>query len=128
MAEAVIGLVGVVIGAIITALFTWFLDYLRNVREQKIYIARKREETYLKAIDCLISMGTDLKWLLSGEHCNEIKEKVNSTIPYIKLYASEKIKKKYSSLQKELQNNPNEKTGPKIENLIKNIKKELNIE
>lgn len=128
MTEAYIGLAGIIIGAVITALFTWFLDKLRSDREQKIYINRKKEETYLKAIDCLISLGADLKWLYSGNPCNQVKEKINSTVSYMKLYASEKIWKEYLSLQKELQNAPNEKIYPKIEKLIKNIKKELNID
>lgn len=128
MTEAYIGLAGVIIGAVITALFTWFLDKLRSDREQKIYIIHKKEETYLKAIDCLLSIGTDLRWVLEGEPGNEVKRKINSTIPHLKLYASEKIMKDYLALQKELQSAPNEKTYPKIEKLIKNIKKELNID
>lgn len=70
MDEAIIGLIGVIIGSLITAFFTLFIDYLKSAREQEIYILRKREETYLKAIDCLISIGTDLKWLLKGDPCN----------------------------------------------------------
>ena len=127
MTKAIFGLIGVIIGSILTGLVTWFIDYLRSAREQKIYILRKREETYLKAIDCLISISTDLKWLLKGDPCNEVKEKINSTVPYIKLYASSKIAKEYIRLQKEIQNTPDENMYHKIEKLINNIKKDLKI-
>lgn len=127
MAEALIGLIGVLIGAVITALFTWFLDELRSDREQKIYITHKREETYLKALDCLISVSADYQWIMTGNPTNEVKEKINSTISYINLYASDKISKNYLALQKELQNSPNKKTYLKMEKLIKDIKKELKI-
>lgn len=127
MKEAIFGLLGVIIGCILTGLFTWFTDYLKSAREQKIYILRKREETYLKAIDCLIAIGVDLSWLLKGDPRNEVKEKINSTVPYIKLYASSKIAKEYIMLQKEIQNAPDENTYYKIEKLIKNIKKDLKI-
>ena len=128
MAEALIGLIGVLIGAVITALFTWFLDELRSDREQKIYITHKREETYLKALDCLISVSADHQLIMTGNPTNEVKEKINSTISYINLYASDKISKNYLALQKELQNSPNKKTYLKMEKLIKDIKKELKIE
>lgn len=127
MKEAIFGLIGMIIGCVLTGLFTWFTDYLRSVREQKIYILRKREETYLRAIDCLVSISTDLKWLLRGDPCNEVKEKINSTVPYVKLYAPSKIAKEYIMLQKEIQNTPNENTYHKMEKLIKNIKKDLKI-
>ena len=64
MTKAVLGLGGVIIGCILTGLFTWFIDYLRSAREQKIYIIRKREETYLKATDCLISISADWRGIL----------------------------------------------------------------
>lgn len=128
MTEAYIGLAGVIIGAVITAWFTWFLDKLRSDREQKIYITRKREESYLRVIDCLVSFGIDINWIYTGESSNEVKTKINSTIPYMKLYASEKIMKDYLALQNELQNNPKKGTYKKMEKLIKNIKKELDID
>lgn len=127
MKEAIFGLLGVIIGCILTGLFTWFTDYLKSAREQKTYILRKREETYLKAIDCLISISTDWKWVLQGDPRNEVKEKINSTVPYVKLYASSKIAKEYIQLQKEIQNAPDENTCHKIEKLINNIKKDLKI-
>ena len=127
MTKAIFCLIGIIIGCVLTGFFTWFIDYLRSAREQKIYILRKREETYLKAIDCLISIGTDLKWLLKGDPCNEVKEKINSTVPYIKLYASSNIAKEYIRLQNEIQTTPDENTYNKTEKLIKDIRKDLKI-
>lgn len=127
MREAIFGLLGVIIGCILTGLFTWFTDYLKSAREQKIYILRKREETYLKAIDCLISISADWRGILQGDPCNEVKEKINSTIPYVELYTPTKIAKEYIALQKEIRNAPDTKTVNKMEKFIENIKKELKI-
>lgn len=50
---------GVIIGAVLTAGFTWFIEYLRAKREEKLYLKRKREEVYLKLLD-LLSEYTEL--------------------------------------------------------------------
>ena len=68
-----------------------------------------------------------MKWLLKGDPCNEVKEKINSTVPYIKLYASSNIAKEYIRLQNEIQTTPDENTYNKTEKLIKDIRKDLKI-
>ena len=43
-------LVGVIVGAILTSGFTFFIEYLRAKREEKLHLKRKREETYTKIL------------------------------------------------------------------------------
>ena len=46
-------LFGVILGSLLTAGFTCFLDWLKSKREEKIHLREKREETYLKVLDVL---------------------------------------------------------------------------
>ena len=56
----------VLIGAIISCGTTFFLDWIKCGREEKIYYKRKREETYIEMQDYI----TDL-----NAHWNEVKNK-----------------------------------------------------
>ena len=56
----------VLIGAIISCGTTFFLDWIKCGREEKIYYQRKREETYIEMQDSI----TDL-----NAHWNEVKNK-----------------------------------------------------
>lgn len=56
---------GVIIGAVLTAGFTWFVEYLRAKREEKLYLKRKKEEAYLSALEVFLdtmNIVDDEKW------------------------------------------------------------------
>lgn len=54
MIEAWIAFAGVIVGGFITTGFNWFLEERRYQREQKIYLLRKKEDAYLKALDFIL--------------------------------------------------------------------------
>lgn len=43
-------LFGIILGAIITGGFTFFIDYYKSSREERIYLKRKREVLYQKNV------------------------------------------------------------------------------
>ena len=84
---------GIIIGAVLTAGFTWFIEYLRAKRDEKLYVKRKREEVYLKLLDLLneyIELHNDNK----TPNDVEIKEfwvRYKQLRPAVKVYASQHI-------------------------------------
>lgn len=42
---------GIIVGALITTGFTWFLDWRKSVREQKFRSIEKRNEAYFAVFD-----------------------------------------------------------------------------
>ena len=117
---------GVIIGAALTAGFTWLIEYLRAKREEKLYIKRKREEVYLKLLDLLseyIELHNDNK----APNDVEMKEfwvRYKQLRPAVKVYASQHIKEWFlESLDEAF------KGGIKgqVNGLAKEIRKELGI-
>ena len=94
-------LVGVLVGSIITTLFTWFLDYLKNGREEKGYFRRRKEEVNVQALDLFMAIHIDSNWGQSDLSENEKKRKFG-LCPMINFYASEKIKDKYFRILNEI--------------------------
>ena len=54
---------GVIIGAVLTAGFTWFIEYLRAKRDEKLHLKRKREETYTK----ILQICANIKYSNKGQ-------------------------------------------------------------
>ena len=83
-------LFGVIIGAIFTGGFTWFLDWLRSKRERKFRFQDKREETYVDIIKVFHTL-LDNNWQIY-----EVEKRVAVMIDEIKakaeMYASQEIK------------------------------------
>ncbi len=94
-------LVGVLVGSIITTLFTWFLDYLKNGREEKGYFRRRKEEVYVQALDLFMAIPIDSNWGQSDLSEN-VKKRMFGLCPMINFYASEKIKDKYFRILNEI--------------------------
>lgn len=113
-------LCGVIIGGIITAVFTWFLDYLKTKREEKTYIKRKSEAVYLKMLNVLLLHRQEI-CLNKKEITEELTNKLNEYYPEINIYASKNLKEIYNTTIKNLK----EKNEEKV--LINAIRKELGI-
>ena len=54
-------LFGIILGAILTGGFTWFCDWHRFKREEKIYLKRKREALYQKMYDFSMRFEKDIR-------------------------------------------------------------------
>lgn len=84
---------GVIIGAVLTAGFTWFIEYLRAKRDEELYVKRKREEVYLKLLDLLneyIELHNDNKTPNDVE-MKEFWVRYKQLRPAVKVYASQHI-------------------------------------
>ena len=117
---------GVIIGAVLTAGFTWFIEYLRAKREKKLYLKKKREEVYLKLLD-LLSEYTELHRDNKTHSDIEIKdfwEKHKKLRPEVKVYASQHIEEWFSESLKEAFYGI---TEGQVNSLAKEIRKELGI-
>ena len=88
---AIIGFIGVIIGAVLTAGFTWFIEYLRAKREEKLYLKRKREEAYLSALEVFF----DTMNILDGEKWTQ---NIKSASAKIALYLPDNDVKEYTDI------------------------------
>ena len=109
---------GVIIGAVLTAGFTWFVEFLKDKREEKLYLKRKREETYLKILSIYYihnqEQNSPFNQLIST-----LPQMIEKIYPAINMYGSKNIKKTYNYVMHSKEN--------KEELLIKAIRKELGI-
>lgn len=88
---AKIGFIGVIIGAILTAGFTWFIEFLRARRDEKLYLKRKREEAYLSALEVFF----DTMNILDGEKWTQ---NIKSTSAKVALYLPDNDAKEYTDI------------------------------
>ena len=129
---ALIGFVGVLIGAFISCFTTFCLDWIKFNREEKIYYKRKKEETYIRMLDiitnnlaCLESMKKTKIWEV------ERKREINAFKSKADLYAKKKIADDFYNI---LSNMLGEAIGDetfdksKVDKLVEDIRKDLNFE
>lgn len=90
-------LVGVIIGAILTALFTWFIEFLRAKREEKLYIKRKREEVYVKLYDFLMRLEKDIR-IRKNTYMSEETKNYYNNLEMQTIWASNKVSEKFYDL------------------------------
>ncbi len=117
---------GVIIGAVLTAGFTWFIEYLRAKRDEKLYVKRKREEVYLKLLDLLneyIELHNDNKTPNDVE-MKEFWVRYKQLRPAVKVYASQHIEEWFlESLNETFYG----AIKGQVNSLAKEIRKELGI-
>ena len=94
---AIIGFIGVIIGAILTAGFTWFIEYLRAKREEKLYVKRKREEVYVKLYDFLMRLEKDIR-IRKNTYMNEETKNYYNNLEMQTIWASNKVSDKFYDL------------------------------
>jgi hypothetical protein len=94
---AIIGFIGVIIGAILTAGFTWFIEYLRAKREEKLYVKRKREEVYVKLYDFLMRLEKDIR-IRKNTYMSEETKNYYNNLEMQTIWASNKVSDKFYDL------------------------------
>lgn len=119
-------LVGVLIGSIITALFTWFLDYLKNKREERGYFLRRKEEVYVQALNLFMAIPVDSNW---GEFdlSENVKKRMFGLCPTVNFYAPKEIKDEYFAILNKILSNKFdvERLNKDIDVLIESMKKDI---
>lgn len=93
----IFSLVGVIIGAILTALFTWSIEFLRVKREEKLYIKRKREEVYVKLYDFLMRLEKDIR-IRKNTYMSEETKNYYNNLEMQTIWVSNKVSEKFYDL------------------------------
>lgn len=88
---------GVIIGAVLTAGFTWFIEYLRAKREEKLYVKRKREEVYVKLYDFLMRLEKDIR-IRKNTYMSEETKNYYNNLEMQTIWASNKVSDKFYDL------------------------------
>ena len=130
---ALIGFVGVLIGAFISCFTTFCLDWIKFNREEKIYYKRKRENAIFKSINFLIELTANLSTMKQNKKVPDEKRIVyNSLLSELTLYANKKIELLFCELVLELihdvENSTNNFEYKKVYKYTKIAKKNLGIE
>lgn len=94
-------LFGIILGALLTAGFTWFVDFLKSKRDRGLYIKQKREELYINV--CQVLMEHE-KYRRSHEWPKKCKTMFNALQGQMLIYASKKIYDEYYVLDTEICN------------------------
>ena len=109
---------GVIIGSLLTAGFTWFIEWRKAATEQKFHIREKREETYLKILSIYYTQRQEqnvpVKKIIS-----QLPIMIEKIYPAINVWGSKKVKSIYDKVMKSKDNQE--------ELLIKTIREELGI-
>ena len=83
---------GIIVGALITTGFTWFLDWRKSVREQKNRSIEKRNEAYFAVFDVFFGL-LDTNFAGIGEIYDEhIVGKYEKTRAAVFMYGSQEMK------------------------------------
>ncbi len=116
-------LFGIILGAILTGGFTWFCDWCRSIRDEKIYLKRKRESLYQKMYDFSMRFEKDIRTKKLSKMSQGTKDCWNE-IQIESIYGKHSTMEYFYDLYEELQNNL-ESTQNVIEIHQKNNKKIL---
>lgn len=121
-------LVGVIVGAILTGGFTWFIEWRKSVGEKNNRLKEKREDIYLKAISCCLNIMTDVDFVYNRQISNALIAQANNMAPYMKIYASASIWQLYAEIHKKLQNKDfSEDVVRKLDKLVDEMREDLGV-
>ena len=94
-------LLGVILGAILTGGFTWFIEWRKSVGEQKHHIREKREETYLGMLKILYLLRNEALNPKNKEISQMRKNEIEEYYAPINVYASKQVKDLYNKTAKQ---------------------------
>ena len=95
--------------------FTAEQEHNKEIREDKLYIQRKREETYCMVLRTYFELN---KSRLFPHYKTDLDKWIADLYPYVNIYASKKIKNIYNKVAHQKATE---------DNLVDAIRKELNI-
>lgn len=103
MEEGLCILTGTVVGAIISFISALFLDRLKTEREDNLYLRKKREQLYSKALDILSLMEDKIEPHTDQEVAKNIALEIKNEFAKLNsrfvLYASEEVKMAFSEFR-----------------------------
>ena len=99
MDKELIAFIGVIVGGVLSFLFSYILDVIRSKREEQNRLKHKREEAYLKVNQLIYDMHHLIKAHPTEDEANKISEiirgKREKIHPELILYASRKVRNKF---------------------------------
>lgn len=110
-------LFGIIIGAILTAGFTLFVEWRKSVGEQIVHIRTKREETYQNILRTYYEIAQE-NHRKESDFLKNSPQLISKFYPIINIYASNKVKSLFDLAVKSREDE---------KNLIKQMRKELKI-
>ena len=113
---ALIGLIGVIVGAIATSLLALGLEYLKSKKEEALYLKRRQEEVYLDCIKCLGQLNNEMvKTQLTVEYATSLNASLN-------LYGSTELSSRFKCILDNLLRITPIKQDAEIKEFIKDVR------
>lgn len=130
-------LFGIIIGAILTAGFTLFVEWRKSVREQKVHLREKREKLYEQMYEFVMRYEKDARTYKSRKYISgETRDAFNAIEPKT-IWAAVNIRNLFYSLFGEIMDSANgykkhwektlDKNRKKILDFKEQIRKELGL-
>ena len=124
-------LIGIIVGAILTGGFTWFIEWRKSVGEQKVHLREKREELYEQMYDFVMRYEKDARTYKSRKYISEETRDAFNAIEPKTIWAVVNIREQFYSLFGEIMDSANsykkhwEKTSDKNRKKILDFKEEI---
>ena len=124
-------LIGVIVGAILTGGFTWFVEWRKFVREQKVHLREKQEELYELMYDFVMRYEKDARTYKSRKYISEETRDAFNVIEPKTIWAAVSIREQFYSLFGEIMDSANsykkhwEKTSDKNRKKILDFKEQI---
>ena len=124
-------LIGIIVGAILTGGFTWFVEWRKSVGEQKVHLREKREELYVQMYDLVMRYEKDARTYKSKKYISGETRDIFNEIEPKTIWATVNIREKFYSLFGEIMESANsykkhwEKTSDKNREKILNFKEQI---
>ena len=96
---------GIILGSILTAGFTLFIEWRKSVRDEKAHLKEKRENIYSNILDIFYKSRQDMHKGHSAE--SDLSFLLEAFYPNINIYASKKVKDIYNQVMHTTENKEN---------------------
>ncbi len=130
-------LFGIIVGAILTGGFTWFTEWRKSVREQKVHLREKREKLYEQMYEFVMRYEKDARTYKSRKYISEETRDAFNAIEPKTIWAAVNIRDLFYSLFGEIMDSANsykkhwektlDKNRKKILDFKEQIRKELGL-
>ncbi len=119
----------VLLGAIISCGTTWFLDFIKSNRDEKLHYKRKREETYLEMQDLLVDYFAHWNEVKVGRINQDLRIRYNNLRSKAHIYAKKEITDAFYDIANNIMSGEiQEDYAERNDRLIQMIKDDLKIE
>ena len=113
-------LLGIILGAILTGGFTWFIEWRKTVGEQKHHLRGRREDVYKSILEVYYQYRQEVtQGISSTDIMSSLPHLMKTYYPAINMYASKDVKDIYNQAMHNKKNKEKE--------LIEAIRKELDV-